>query len=104
MHDLKKFSEKQYLLVRSAWPLLKSGGKLLYVTCSIFSDENRDVIERFKQEFSDAKEIDLIYPNQFSTKAFVILELEMGKKFLSQDKGHYQEPRLSIRDFHPLEE
>ncbi|MDC0422797.1 16S rRNA (cytosine(967)-C(5))-methyltransferase RsmB [Methylophilaceae bacterium] len=64
MHDLKKFSEKQYLLVRSAWPLLKSGGKLLYVTCSIFSDENRDVIERFKQEFSDAKEIDLIYPNK----------------------------------------
>jgi len=63
MNDLKKFSEMQYLLLNSAWPLLKSGGKLLYVTCSIFSNENRDVIERFKQEFMDAKEIDLIYPN-----------------------------------------
>ena len=63
MNDLKKFSEMQYHLVKSAWPLLKSGGKLLYVTCSIFSKENKDVIEGFKQEFSDAKEIDLIYPN-----------------------------------------
>ena len=62
MNDLKKFSEMQYLLLKSAWPLLKCGGKLLYVTCSIFSNENRDVIERFKQEFMDANEIDLIYP------------------------------------------
>jgi len=63
MNDLKKFSEIQYLLLKSAWPLLNSGGKLLYVTCSIFSNENRDVVERFKQDFMDAKEIDLIYPN-----------------------------------------
>jgi len=63
MNDLKKFSEIQYLLLKSAWPLLNSGGKLLYVTCSIFSKENRDVIERFKQDFMDVKEIDLIYPN-----------------------------------------
>ncbi|MDG2252378.1 MAG: 16S rRNA (cytosine(967)-C(5))-methyltransferase RsmB [Methylophilaceae bacterium] len=63
MGDLKKFSEMQYHLLKSAWPLIKSGGKLLYVTCSIFSNENRDVIERFKKEFRDAKEIDLIYLN-----------------------------------------
>jgi 16S rRNA (cytosine967-C5)-methyltransferase len=63
MGDLKKFSEMQYHLLKSAWPLIKSGGKLLYVTCSIFSNENRDVIERFMKEFRDAKEIDLIYLN-----------------------------------------
>ena len=63
MNDLKKFSEMQYLLLKSAWPLLKCGGKLLYVTCSIFSNENRDVIERFKKDFIDANEIELIYPN-----------------------------------------
>ncbi len=63
MNDLKKFSEMQYLLLKSAWPLLKCGGKLLYVTCSIFSNENRDVIERFKKEFIDANEIELIYPD-----------------------------------------
>ena len=60
-NDLMKFSETQYLLLNSAWPLLKPGGKLLYVTCSIFSNENRDVIEKFKKEFKNAKEIDLIY-------------------------------------------
>ena len=63
INDLKKFSEMQYLLLKSAWPLLKCGGKLLYVTCSIFSNENRDVIERFKKDFIDANEIELIYPN-----------------------------------------
>ena len=63
MNDLKKFSEMQYLLLKSAWPLLKCGGKLLYVTCSIFSNENRDVMERFKKDFIDANEIELIYPN-----------------------------------------
>ena len=63
MNDLKKFSEMQYLLLKSAWPLLKCGGKLLYVTCSIFSNENRDVIERFKKEFIDVNEIELVYPN-----------------------------------------
>ena len=63
MNDLKKFSEMQYLLLKSAWPLLKTGGKLLYVTCSIFSNENRDVIERFKKEFLDVKENDITYPN-----------------------------------------
>jgi 16S rRNA (cytosine967-C5)-methyltransferase len=63
MNDLKKFSESQYFLLNSAWPLLKSGGKLLYVTCSIFSNENRDVIERFKQEFLDVTEMDLKYPD-----------------------------------------
>ncbi len=63
MNDLKKFSEMQYLLLNSAWPLLKPGGRLLYVTCSIFCKENRDVIEKFKKEFIDAEEIKLIYPN-----------------------------------------
>ena len=63
INDLKKFSEMQYLLLKSAWPLLKCGGKLLYVTCSIFSNENRDVIERFKKEFIDVNEIELVYPN-----------------------------------------
>ena len=63
MNDLKKFSEMQYLLLKSAWPLLKCGGKLLYVTCSIFTNENRDVIERFKKDFIDANEIELIYQN-----------------------------------------
>jgi 16S rRNA (cytosine967-C5)-methyltransferase len=63
MNDLKKFSEMQYLLLNSAWPLLKSGGRLLYATCSIFCNENRDVIEKFKKKFMDVKEIELIYPN-----------------------------------------
>jgi 16S rRNA (cytosine967-C5)-methyltransferase len=61
-NDLKKFSEIQYSLLMSAWNMLKVNGKLLYVTCSIFRDENMSVIDKFKNESKDAVEIDITFP------------------------------------------
>ena len=37
--------------------MLASGGELLYVTCSIFKDENQHQIERFIRDNKDAAEI-----------------------------------------------
>jgi 16S rRNA (cytosine967-C5)-methyltransferase len=51
--DIDKFSSHQQSMLEAVWPLLKPGGKLLYVTCSIFSTENDDVIEKFTQERDD---------------------------------------------------
>jgi 16S rRNA (cytosine967-C5)-methyltransferase len=51
--DVKKFSFQQQSMLDAVWPLLKPGGKLLYVTCSIFRAENDDVIENFTQERDD---------------------------------------------------
>ena len=42
-------------LLSSLWPLLKHGGKLLYVTCSILSTENDRSIRSFLKKHKDAK-------------------------------------------------
>jgi 16S rRNA (cytosine967-C5)-methyltransferase len=36
------------------WPLLKPGGRLLYVTCSVLSAENRQLIEPWAASVADA--------------------------------------------------
>ena len=41
---------------RHADKLLVPGGRLLYVTCSVFAAENEDVVARFLQDTADAKE------------------------------------------------
>ena len=43
--------------------MLKENGKLLYVTCSIFEDENRDVIEKFKQDLGNVSELNINFPS-----------------------------------------
>lgn len=55
--DILQFSKQQYQLIDSLWPLVKPGGILLYVTCSIFPEENEKVIGRFLQAHQDASEM-----------------------------------------------
>jgi 16S rRNA (cytosine967-C5)-methyltransferase len=47
--DLATFSLQQVEILNGLWPLLKPGGKLLYVTCSLFAAEGQEVIARFLQ-------------------------------------------------------
>lgn len=46
-NDFEKFAKNQLDMLNNAWPLLKPQGKLLYVTCSIFKEENDEVISSF---------------------------------------------------------
>lgn len=54
--DLPRLQATQQTLLESLWPLLKPGGKLLYVTCSILPDENERAIARFLEHHPDARE------------------------------------------------
>ena len=45
--DIDVYHQKQLLLLGAAWSLLEVNGLLLYVTCSIFSDENTKTIKQF---------------------------------------------------------
>lgn len=45
--DIVFFADQQLAILHGLWPLLKPGGRLLYVTCSILREENDDVIARF---------------------------------------------------------
>jgi 16S rRNA (cytosine967-C5)-methyltransferase len=47
--DLATFSLQQVEILNGLWPLLKPGGKLLYVTCSLFAAEGQEVISQFLQ-------------------------------------------------------
>lgn len=45
--DLAGFAARQSAIVSALWQTLAPGGKLLYVTCSIFPEENDAVVEAF---------------------------------------------------------
>jgi 16S rRNA (cytosine967-C5)-methyltransferase len=45
--DLARFAERQRDILASLWRLLAPGGKLLYATCSVFPQENDDVVAAF---------------------------------------------------------
>jgi 16S rRNA (cytosine967-C5)-methyltransferase len=45
--DPARFAREQAAILRALWSLLAPGGRLLYVTCSIFPEENARQIEAF---------------------------------------------------------
>ncbi|MET0001474.1 MAG: 16S rRNA (cytosine(967)-C(5))-methyltransferase RsmB, partial [Candidatus Thiodiazotropha lotti] len=46
-------------ILSAVWPLLKVGGRMLYVTCSILADENHRQLSRFLAEQPDAQVLSL---------------------------------------------
>lgn len=57
--DLPKLTASQARLLTALWPLLRPGGKLLYVTCSILPEENEQQIMAFLARDGSAVEAPL---------------------------------------------
>jgi len=57
--DLTQLMEIQRAILNALWPLLHRDGKLLYVTCSIFIEENTQQIETFLEQRQDAMVLSL---------------------------------------------
>ena len=55
--DITPLVKLQAEILASAWQMLAPGGELLYVTCSVFKDENQNQIDDFLSRNSDAAEI-----------------------------------------------
>lgn len=53
--DIAKFARQQVDILAGLWPLLKPGGRLLYVTCSVLSGENTGVVRQHLQKHPDAE-------------------------------------------------
>jgi 16S rRNA (cytosine967-C5)-methyltransferase len=53
--DISAFVAQQASIVDTLWHTLALGGTMLYVTCSVFEDENRRQIERFLARHPDAR-------------------------------------------------
>lgn len=54
--DIRALAKEQQRLLQTVWQVLKSGGMLVYATCSIFHEENVQVLKRFLAEHTDAVE------------------------------------------------
>jgi 16S rRNA (cytosine967-C5)-methyltransferase len=54
--DIVGLQQQQIAILEGLWPLLKTGGTLLYVTCSIMPAENSEVVAHFLAEHADATE------------------------------------------------
>lgn len=78
--DIDKLAQLQLTILRAMWPLLKSGGTLVYATCSVLPAENTKVIEQFVAEQSDVCE--------FKLQVDWGLEQPCGRQLLPQNNGH----------------
>ncbi len=57
--DMDKLEKLQSEILYAAWQVLAEGGCLLYVTCSVFSQENQMQIENFLNKVADARVLDI---------------------------------------------
>ncbi len=55
--DIDKLPLLQTRLLNSAWGMLASGGRLVYVTCTVTRSENRDVVAAFLRNTPDAMNV-----------------------------------------------
>ncbi|MFC5429302.1 16S rRNA (cytosine(967)-C(5))-methyltransferase RsmB [Paraburkholderia denitrificans] len=56
--DIAALAREQRRIVAALWPLLKPGGELLYVTCSIFPEEGEAAARWFESSYPDAVRLD----------------------------------------------
>jgi len=59
--DIERLVQRQAAILEAIWPLLASGGRLLYATCSVLADENHRQVAVFLQRHADATALDLEY-------------------------------------------
>jgi 16S rRNA (cytosine967-C5)-methyltransferase len=55
--DIASLAERQAALLKSLWPLLADGGRLVYASCSALRAENAAVVGRFMSERQDARDV-----------------------------------------------
>jgi 16S rRNA (cytosine967-C5)-methyltransferase len=52
--DISAQAQRQAVILDRSWPLLETGGKLLYATCSVMAEENERQIESFLARHPEA--------------------------------------------------
>jgi 16S rRNA (cytosine967-C5)-methyltransferase len=62
--DIAGFAAQQLTILRALWRLLAQDGKLLYATCSVFGQENEQVVSEFLAQQPDARRLPIILPDQ----------------------------------------
>ncbi|MFM8492163.1 MAG: hypothetical protein ACKOA7_00330 [Bacteroidota bacterium] len=50
-HRITEFAERQFRLVSNLLPYVREGGRLVYLSCSLYADENEQVVDRLCSAF-----------------------------------------------------
>jgi 16S rRNA (cytosine967-C5)-methyltransferase len=61
--DIAGFAAQQLHILRALWRLLAQDGKLLYTTCSVFCQENEQIIATFLVQHPDARRLPVSLPD-----------------------------------------
>ena len=61
--DIDGFAQQQLRILRALWPLLAQDGKLLYATCSVFHQENEQVVAAFLAQQPNARRLPITLPD-----------------------------------------
>jgi 16S rRNA (cytosine967-C5)-methyltransferase len=92
--DIENLVQEQSRLLTALWTLLKIDGVLLYSTCSIFPQENEQLMKRFLTENSDAEEF--IIERDIGEKRTVGLQILPG--MYGMDGFYYARLRKCAND------
>lgn len=55
--DIASFAAQQSDILQALWPLLAQDGLFLYATCSVFKQENQDVVDKFLAKNPQARQL-----------------------------------------------
>jgi len=58
--DIEELAGLQRKMLEALWPALRTGGRLLYATCSVLAAENDKVVAQFLETTNDAREDDVL--------------------------------------------
>jgi 16S rRNA (cytosine967-C5)-methyltransferase len=62
--DIAGFAAQQLDILQALWRLLAQDGKLLYATCSVFGQENEQVVAAFLERQPDARRLPVALPGK----------------------------------------
>lgn len=79
--DLNKFVDTQRKIINNLWCMLVENGYMVYITCSIFKEENQINIDWFKQTLNGFNVIDeiQIFPSEHSDGLYYCLVKKENK-------------------------
>jgi len=82
LDDIRNFVTTQRNIILNLWNTLKNDGHMVYITCSIFKEENQENISFFKQKLDGVKvvsELQLLPDNNGDGFYYCVLKKNLGK-------------------------
>lgn len=97
--DLTAYARQQSRLLDNLWQRLTPGGTLLYCTCSLFAEENDQVIAAFLAEHADASIEPLTLPLGMATRhGWQLLPLPAGDSVPNRTVDGFYFARMTRRE------